>query len=115
MKKFGGDSSENPKRIGDYLLEFCFDRRLLEQFSFTGMQKNRGIAAKPGFKKFPRTIRFIFNVIYSGHKDYTMSSNEKYLQAFFKKVCERGQKRRRTFESDDENEDVPAEKMLKNN
>lgn len=62
-----------------------------------------------------RTVRFIFNVIYSGDKNYTILDTEKYLQTF-KRASERGQKQQRTLESDDEeDEEVSAEKNPKEN
>lgn len=111
MGKIGGQGS---KQIGDYLLRFCFDRRLLQEFSFTGISKNRNVAPKPAFKAFPKTIRFIFKVIYNGDKSYTLLKNDQYLKMVFKHAPERSLKRRRTIESDEEDGDNQlATKIMK--
>lgn len=83
-------------------MKFCFDRRMLETFSFTGISKNKGVPPKPPFKIYKSIVRVMFRTIYRADKTYTVTKHEQFLKTFFKHICYRGSKRRRTLESEDE-------------
>lgn len=84
-------------------MKYCFDKELLQNFSYKGISKNRSVAPRPSFQKYMAVIDLIFKVIYCADHEYTRIANEEYLQKKFKYVREKGTKRRAT---DDEEFDV---------
>lgn len=114
MKKIAGTSGEaNFKQIADHIMKFCFNGDLLQQFSFTGISKNKAVPAKPGFNAYPAIIQFIFKVVNRGDRSYSILKNQQYLKNFFKHVRERGLKRRTFMELDSESEIEIAAKIPK--
>ncbi|XP_055306873.1 uncharacterized protein LOC129571134 [Sitodiplosis mosellana] len=81
----GGTSGEvDFKKVGDYLLSYCFTPELLKEHSYTGMSKNKYVSPKPAFKKYTSITKLIFVVLKSADSSFTMIANEEYLQKKFK-------------------------------
>lgn len=111
MKKIAGTSGEaNFKQIADHIMKFCFNCDLLQQFSFSGISKNKAVPAKPGFNAYPAIIQLIFKVV---NRSYSILKNQQYLKNFSKHVRERGLKRRTFMELDSESEIEIAAKIPK--
>lgn len=80
-------------------MQFCFDVDLLKRCSFTGISKNRNVAAKPGFKQYSAISKLIFRVVHKADRSYTMLMHEEFLQIFFKNANSRFTKRNFKHES----------------